>query len=96
MGLWALVTVYVVGVSALQVAGTFHIQLAAFKALEAEAAGQLTSRTLHSELVYCLAGTKHVSPYGCIGSGNTQAAVSLVHLTCSQHFARQVHAVRPS
>lgn len=41
----------------------FHVKLAALKALEAEAEGQMTARTLHSELVYLMACTKHVSVF---------------------------------
>lgn len=48
---------------AAQVAGTFHLQLGAFKALEAEASGKLATKSLHTELVYSLAGHKYVRPF---------------------------------
>jgi hypothetical protein len=51
---------------AFQVASPFHVQLAAFKALEAHQRGKLTCKTLHTELLYCLAGTKGVSAAVCL------------------------------
>lgn len=44
----------------LQVASVFQVRLAAHKALEAQALGNMTTQTLQLELVYNLAATKHV------------------------------------
>jgi len=38
----------------------FSLQVAAWKALTAERRGKLITRTLHSELVFSIAGSTHV------------------------------------
>jgi hypothetical protein len=57
-----------------QVLGLLQLQLAAHKALTYRARSRLVTRTLHSELVYNLSGSKHVSNGGgdgdiCSGGG---------------------------
>lgn len=51
-------------VCVIQVVSKYQVQLSAFKALEAEAANKLTTKTLHAELVYGLAGSTHVRRAG--------------------------------
>lgn len=46
--------------SSTQVPDLFPLQVAAWKALTAERRGKLTTRTLHSELVFNVAGSTHV------------------------------------
>lgn len=45
----------------MQVAGLFPVQLAAHRALTAQARGRLQTRSLHTELVFALSGSRHVS-----------------------------------
>lgn len=54
----------------------FQLQLAAYKATELAAAGKMTTKTLHTELVYCLAGTAHVRWWlqSWLGSSRAYAA----------------------
>lgn len=47
-------------INASMVVSKYQVQLSAYKALEAEAANKLTTKTLHAELVYGLAGSTHV------------------------------------
>ena len=46
--------------SSAQVPDLFPLQVAAWKALTAERRGKLITRTLHSELVFSIAGSTHV------------------------------------
>lgn len=47
--------------NAVVVPDVFPLQLAAYRALHAQHAGRLQSRSLHSELVFGLSGSKHIA-----------------------------------
>jgi hypothetical protein len=47
--------------AALQAVGVFAVHLAAHKSLLSQAAGALATKTLQTELIHNLSGSKHVS-----------------------------------
>ena len=60
-----------------QVLGLLQLQLAAHKALTNERRGKLLCKTLHTELVYTLSGSRHVGLGGGVGARRLGALAAL-------------------
>jgi hypothetical protein len=68
-----------------QIADPFLLHLAAHKALAAQAAGRLTTRTLHSELVFNTSPTNHVRPLAsaCTAAARAEPSVRRSRTRCA-------------
>lgn len=72
------------------------LHASAHKALKAQQRGTLRTKTVHTELVFGLSGSKHVSgcaaigPHSCLSSVAWLAPPSAAHLSCASYVRVQI------